>query len=101
MHRASCRLGEHGRVDREAFGREDQALGNHDVLREETGKVASESLECRATDRVPGEAVVAQSAVHVRVDGDLLADVHPGDPTAHRLDGPDKLVAGDQAETRR
>ena len=98
MGRTRRRLGEDGRVDGQAFRREDEPFWRDDVLGEEPREVAAVALQARAVDRPAGETELAPTAVHVRVDADLLADLDAGHALTEGIDGPDKLMAWDQRE---
>ena len=62
------------------------------------GCVLPSPLQVRAEDEPARQAVVAVSAVDVRVDGDLLAEPEPGDTDTELVDDADDLVAGDEGE---
>jgi hypothetical protein len=100
VHRAGARLGEDRGVAVQPLDGEHQPVGHGDVLGEETRVVAAQTLEVGAEDEPAGPAVVAVAAVHVGVDGDLLADAEAGHALAQPVDHTDQFVAGDEREHR-
>jgi hypothetical protein len=98
VHGAGGGFGEHRGVGGQPVDGEHLAVVDGDVLGEEARVRAAQSASVRAEDEPARQAVVAVSAVDVRVDGDLLAEPEPGDTDTELVDDADDLVAGDEGE---
>jgi hypothetical protein len=62
------------------------------------GQFVPSPFEVGTQQGVPGPAVLAVPAVHVRVDRDVLADAEALGPLAQRVDRSDQFVTGRQRE---
>ena len=94
MHRACRRLREHRGVGLEAIDGEDLTVIGADVLGEESGPVNPHTLCVGAATKLSGQAIVAVSAVDIRVDRHPLPGAETRDLTSDHIDLANRLVPG-------